>query len=415
MKKGKKDKALPKEGKGKRLNKRGDIKIPRGGPLVKYEDLGETFFIKAILDSYVDEWKRDHPGDKLSREYFYVSDVGRCPRQIFYQFKSADQKRDITVGTIMAFRFGSIFHDELQQRLRRLGYTTSRDVEFGTFHKVKFISRGRLDILIREEDGSQTIGEIKSKNPFGFDTDPDPEEMDQLLSYVEDCMNNPYFKTRGQVVNPWGYLIYVDRSGIGKPSIKAWKVFHSKERIEFIESFFVAVDQALKEGIVPERPFVRDSVSCTYCRFQDFCWAGVPVPEIPKHEKDESVLPPSMEIVESAAGSFISLDAQIKLLGKEKDIAERVLTAYFKGTGADSIPVGENKVVFIVGTKTILNEEILWERFRDVYNAFSKPQIGLLRAAVEAGLVDGTTFELAKSVAKTETVKVIRPKEKKEK
>ena len=379
---------------------RGEVKIER------LEELHPV--LNDLISRYVDDWKKEHPFDKLPREWFYVSDVGKCPRSIYYQFKYPEKKREMSPHTIIMFAFGNIYHDEIQTKFRKIGYTTNKGVEFGTWSKLNFAKRGRLDVLL-SEDGMTVVTEIKWKNPYGFQTEPEEWEVDQLLSYIEDCKKDPYFK--GRNIADYGYVVYLDSGLIASPPLAMYRIWFSEKRVEVIKSEFSELWDCIQKNKTPERPYERESWRCQYCRFLEWCWRGIPLPPEPKFEKDETIEPPSYEIVESMASSYLQTDLQEKELAKQRELARKVLIQYFKGTGKDEIVIGQEKIKFSLSNSYSLDEGYLWKKFKKIFNRIARPQVSLLKAALKDGLIDGTTFEKAKKLSGvSESLRIIRPK-----
>jgi len=371
--------------------------------------LDDDPFIKHITDFYREEWKRDHPGDKNPREWFYVSDVGRCPRSIFYQFKQPEKKRNLALSTLLMFKFGELFHEEVMRVFRALGYTTGKDIEFGTWSKVGFMKRGRIDALVKDPvvPAMFITTEVKSKNPYAFAADePNENEVDQLLSYMADIRADPYFKSRGGAIADFGYIFYIERSGLADMPFAVWKVHYSEERIEAIRREFRSLHRAIKQNSLPERPYTRDDINCQYCRFRDYCWEGVPLPEQPKHEADDTIEVPAMEIVESMAETYVRLKAEIKEKETELELAEKVLKRYFQGTGQDEMKA----VRYEKYNAAVINEAYLLRHAAKLWPKIAKPQVGLMREAVESGLMTGTVFEGAFTVEVRDRLKIKKEK-----
>lgn len=414
-----------KSGKSPADSRRGKAKdvsiIARDRGKVKVEKLPDDHpFVMSILDYYEDEWKRSHTSDKIPREWFYVSDVGRCPRSIYYQFFNAEEKKPMAASTIMMFKFGNLFHEELQRVLRNLGHSSGKFVEFGTWSKVGFMKRGRLDILLSMDGEDENVpvalvvGEIKTKNPYNFDSDPYDNEIDQALSYISDIRGDPYFARKK--IADYAYLIFIDRGGVATPSLCVWRVDYSEDRVKIIKREFRKLHKAIKEKTIPTRPYERDSVQCTYCRFQEsICWADIPRIEPPALEPDPTIEPPTKEIVDSMANAFVRLKDEIKEKEKDFDLAKKVLTQHFKATPSDEIKVGEATIKYSPSETTGLDVEYLLKYLQKKWHLFAKPQLGLLREAVASGQVDATTFEKAKIPGRSYSITISRPKKKKEK
>jgi CRISPR/Cas system-associated exonuclease Cas4 (RecB family) len=381
--------------------------VPKGE--VKMTHVPEHPLIGQLLDKYVDDWKREHSSDKKARPYFYVSDAGRCARQLVYQFLNPEQKHDMKPSTIAMFMMGGLFHEEIQTKLMKIGATTAKDIEFGTFGGFDFEVRGRLDVML-VEDGKYVVSDIKSKNSFAFNAEPGIEEVLQLLIYIHQCKMDKYFKKKGMEIADYGYLIYADRGGVAGVPVTMWRAEYDPVLVDQVREWFEKIDKVIKEKIYPERPFVRDSVDCSYCRFKEWCWRDLPEAVIPAHIKDESIIPPTQEIVESMAAVFASGKSKISELEKEIDQAEAVLKQYFKGTGQSELLTGNVKLRYEKYLSSEVDVEYLMRFARDKWTSFARPQIAMLREAVKAGTISGTVFEKAMKSKQMDRIKIDRPK-----
>jgi len=353
--------------------------------------------LKEIKDHFYDEWKREHPGDKLPREYFYHSDVGHCPRGTYYQFYYPEKKKDMAVSTILMFTFGNIFHEVIQNAQKKIGHTTNEGIEFGIWSKIGFLKRGRLDAILKE--GTPVlfvIEEIKSKNSYAFETPPDDSEVDQLLSYIHDCKNNLYFKAKGKTIGDHGYILYVDRGGLSDDQLAIYKVHYSEERIKVIEGEFARLHEAIQKKTTPVRPYARDSIKCLYCRFEDWCWRGIPRPEVPKIIPDASLEAPDEEIIESMVDVYFTNTAKIKELETDLELAKKGLKQFAKKTGKTDFHHEKGIIKASVTRGYSIDVAYLWKKHRNIFNLIATPAIGKLKTALKEGMIDGTTLEKAK-------------------
>jgi hypothetical protein len=190
-------------------------------------------------------------------------------------------------------------------------------------------------------------------------------------------------------------------------------VEYDETLVEAARDWFTKIHERIESKIVPERPFTRDSVPCSYCRFQSHCWADVPVPVIPEPSKNEAIVPPTQEIVESMAAVFVKGKARVSELEKEIALAEAVLMQYFAGTGNSILSVGEVALRYEGYDKTSLDEEYLLKHLRGVWTSIAKPTITSLREAVKKGVISGTTFEAAIKHDPAFRIKTDKPKAKK--
>lgn len=375
-----------------------ELSLPKDRGDVKLELMAPDFpLVRQLLESYLDDWKRDpkHGKDKQNRRYFYFTDVDKCPRRVFYDFTQAEKRRDMKAETMMMFTFGDLFHDEIQNRLRRMGATTNKHIEFGMWENkgLPFNKSGRLDVFLRApEDGSLLIvADIKSKDEFSINMQPSDDEVDQLMSYIDAAKVDKYLVEQEWKIADYGFLIYVTRR-----EIRFWKVELSAERTKVIEEEFKILWTTIEKGQLPTRPYIRDSVQCQYCRYLEYCWEGVPAPEVPKLEPDATITPPSQEIVESMAKTFLNVKKQIKELEKQEEIAERTLDAYFRSMGVTELRIDDRAVEYVKVTERSINVEWLKANVKpEIWPSIAKPGIALMEKAVKDKIIDGTTFERA--------------------
>jgi hypothetical protein len=364
----------------------------------------DHFLIRELVESYVEDWKegsgqRDHQ----KRGYFYISDVSKCDRAIFYDFKCPENKRPITAKTLMMFAAGNLLHDDLQSRAKKRGLVESgRDIEYG-LEDWATKATGRLDFLtpvyrfIETEKGIAVV-EIKTKNPYGFgDEEPNQDEVDQLLWYIDRLMDSANKSIKKLAVLPYGFILYADRSMSADPlPLAAWQVDFDPERVGIIKARYTTLDKAIAASEIPQRPFMRDSIKCQYCRYKEHCWQGVPEAAPALLMADESIAPPEQELVESMAARFIALQAEIKEREAEAKKCKATLSQYFKAKGAKEIPVNGDTITYTPVSHTELDAPFLYMKLKDVWFDITVPQTSLIEAAIKAGKVDPEVYERAK-------------------
>ena len=101
---------------------------------------------------------------RVNREHFYVTDVGSCPRAIYYAFLHSDKYEPLEPRVYRIFDNGDGVHERIVSYLDEL--KLRRAVEVPICLKNPYVS-GRLDAVI-ELRGKPLIVEIKSINHFGF-------------------------------------------------------------------------------------------------------------------------------------------------------------------------------------------------------------------------------------------------------
>ena len=378
----------------------------------------DHFLIREIVESFVEDWKgksgqRDHEKCK----YFYMSDVATCDRATFYNFTCPEKKRPITAKTLMMFAAGNLLHDDLQDRARRRALVESvRDVEYGIedwAHK----ATGRLDFILPvyrfiETEKGVAIVEIKTKNPYNFGIEePTQEEVDQLLWYTDRLKAHEAKSLKQTPVLDYGFILYADRSMTSDPlPLCGWRVDFDPARVTVIKARFDALDKAILAGQVPQRPYERDSIKCSYCRYRDHCWEGVPLSSPPAFEPDVTIQAPEMELVESMANRFIELQAEIKTKEAELEQAHETLMRYFKATGIESLPVNGAQIIHSFMARTDLDRQYLASMLADKWMIIAAPQAKLIEQAIKEGTIDPELYERAKRVRYIDQIKVKKAK-----
>jgi len=373
---------------------------------MKNQELGrDNRIIKSLMESYREEWLKG-PGqrDRIARRHFYISDVGKCDREVYYHFRHPEEKRPLADKTLVLFRHGDLYHEEIQDRLKKEKVIDSpRDMEYG-LEDLEIEVTGRLDIFIKEDNGL-AVGEIKSKNPYAFKAaEPDQKEIDQLLWYIY-CAKRSRSQRKRNILD-YGYLIYVERGEVSEFPYRVFKIDFDEEKMRKILSRFRKLREAINREEIPQRQYERDSIACQYCRFSDFCWQGVPKEEEPVFRADESVEKPEKELIDSAAEQYIKLKDEEKRLKEQLDEVHKLLMNYFKATGTEQISKNGKLIVHEFAKRVSLDLEYLENHAYDRWHVFSKPQISLIRKAVKDGLLDPEIYERAKKIEYQDRIKI---------
>jgi CRISPR/Cas system-associated exonuclease Cas4 (RecB family) len=383
------------------------------------EKLAEDhFLISELRESFVEDWKgKSGQRDHQKRNYFYMSDVAKCDRTTFYDFTCPEKKRPITAKTLMMFAAGNLLHDDLQDRARRRGLVDSaRDLEYGVAdwaHK----ATGRLDFIVPvyrfiETEKGVAVVEIKTKNPYNFgEEEPTQEEVDQISWYIDRLKEHEAKSLKQTPVLDYGFILYGDRAMISDPlPLCGWRVDFDPARVAVIKARFDTLDKAILANAVPQRPYERESIKCSYCRYKDHCWEGVPLAAPPAFEADETVEAPEMELVESMAESYIKLKAEAKRIDGELEAAHATLMRYFKATGTEILPVNGASIVHSFTKRTELDRDYLASMLADKWQIIAVPQAKLIEQAIKDGLVDPETYERAKQVKYSDSILIKKAK-----
>lgn len=357
--------------------------------------------IKELVGSYRDEWQhRSGQRDKEKRRYFYMSDVSKCDREIYYCFLHPEHKRTIADKTLIFFRHGNLYHEEAQSRLKKVGLVdNSRDLEYG-LEDWEIEATGRLDNFITE-NGGLAIAELKSKNPYGFNVEePVEAEMDQLQWYMSSAKKSKNLKKRN--ILDYGYILYLERGEISDFPILGWKISYDPERVEIIRERFTKLGKVIADKKIPKRPYERDSIKCQYCRFKEYCWRGVPVAAVPEFLPDDSIATPEQEIVESAEKRYVELKKEISEREKELKDIYAIIMRYFKSTGIEET----EKLKHIFSKSTSLDKEYLLSKLKTEWHLIATPQAKLIQKAIKDGVVDPEVFERAKKVEFRDSIRI---------
>jgi CRISPR/Cas system-associated exonuclease Cas4 (RecB family) len=366
----------------------------------------DHFLIRELVESYVEDWKaKSGQRDHQKRGYFYMSDVSKCDRTIFYDFTCPENKRSISPKTLMTFAAGNLLHEDLQGRARKRGLIESgRDIEYGLedWHTK---ATGRLDFIAAvykfiETENGIAVTEVKTKNDYNFgEEEPNQEDIDQVLWYIDRLTESAAKSIKKQTVLPYGFVLYAARSMSANPlPLAAWKIDFDPERVAIIKARFTALDNAIIAGEIPQRPYERDSIKCQYCRYKEHCWQGVPESPVAVLVADESIEPPERELVESMAAHFIELQAEIKAKETEAKKCKIIFAQYFKAKGIKEIPINGDAIVYTPVTETSLDAPFLYSKLKEVWFDISIPQAKLIEAAIKAGKVDPELYERAKII-----------------
>jgi len=361
----------------------------------------DHFLIKSLIDSYREEWQRGSGQRyKEKRKYFYISDVSKCDREIYYCFHNPDKKRTIADKTLVLFRNGNMQHEEIQFRLKsQKVIDNSRDLEFG-LEDWEVEATGRLDVFA-SDNGNLAVTEIKAKNPYSFvSEEPEPYETDQLLWYIFAAKKSKSIRQRK--VADYGFIIYVEGWPISDFPFTGWQVDYDEERVKAIRDRFKGLKKVIDDKELPRRPHERDSIKCQYCVFKEFCWQGVPEIIEPKRLPDISIKKPEMELVESAQDRYIELKLNIAKEEAELKGIRDILIRYFKATGMKET----EKITHFFGKSTRLDRNYLLKELEDKWTLIANPNISLMRKAVENGKIDAEILERAKKIIFNDSLRI---------
>ncbi|MCX7750905.1 MAG: PD-(D/E)XK nuclease family protein [Candidatus Bipolaricaulota bacterium] len=226
------------------------------------------------LDQYFQREERDRP-----RDYFYVSEVGKCPRQIYYAARGFPRP-PLDGLTARKLAVGDDAHRRLVQALYGMGIVVAAEVPIppgNLFH-------GRCDVIV-SLDGKNYVVEIKTAHPYSFDqmaSGPRRDHYLQLQLYLH------YFGI------PQGIVLAENKA---TQELREFVVPYDKPEVaRVLEQFERLRELVFVRGELPPLPGPEEKRDwefdqCRYCPYAAFCRENVArlpgLPEAPPASEDE--------------------------------------------------------------------------------------------------------------------------------
>ncbi len=210
-----------------------------------------------MLKEIIDKFYLDSNKDRVQTS-FYVSQAGKCPRQVFFKFKNAP-KKELEANILRLFDHGDHMHQLIMKPLlsTRDIHVVASEVDIPPQELV----RGRADAIV--SDGKDLyVLDIKSMNSMMFQkmTEPKEDNVDQLQFYLH------YFRI------PKGILLYVDKD---KLQLKEFIVEYDKNKTkEMIEGLRKLKSQIESDVVPPRIPEYPAKWPCGYCEYRAVCELG---------------------------------------------------------------------------------------------------------------------------------------------
>jgi len=207
-----------------------------------------------MLKEIIDKFYLDRQKDK-QQHHFYITDAGKCPRQVFFKFKNVP-KREMEAHILRLFDHGDSMHKLIMRPLlsTREIHVVASEIDIPPQELIS----GRADAIL--SDGRQLyVLDIKSMNSMIFErlVEPKPENVDQIQLYLH------YFRI------PKGILLYVDKD---KLKLKEFLVVYNKARAERLLNDLTRLKKQIDANIIPARlPDYPGNWQCQYCQFREIC------------------------------------------------------------------------------------------------------------------------------------------------
>ena len=211
-----------------------------------------------MLKELIDKYYLDRQAGKVQTS-FYISEAGKCPRQIFFKFKNVPRK-EMEANILRLFDHGDHMHQLIMKPLLSIRdvHVVCSEIDIPPQELV----RGRADAIISDGKNLYVL-DIKSMNSMIFRNMlcPKPENIEQIQLYLH------YFKILK------GILLYVDKD---KLELKEFAVSYNKNQAENLLKQLAKLKSQIDSGTVPSRlPDYPESWQCQYCQFRKVCDMGV--------------------------------------------------------------------------------------------------------------------------------------------
>ncbi len=195
-----------------------------------------------------------------TRDYFYVSEVSKCPRQIFYTMKGFPRP-PLDGVTARKLAVGDDAHRRIAQALYSMGVIVAAEVPLpadALFH-------GRADVIV-SLDGKNYVVEVKTAHPYSFEQmarGPRSDHAMQLQLYLH------HFGI------PQGIILAENKA---TQELKEFLVELDRPAVDrVLEGFRGLQELIVVQGRLPELPDKTDWEfdQCRYCPYVDLCRENV--------------------------------------------------------------------------------------------------------------------------------------------
>lgn len=208
--------------------------------------------LKEIIDKFYLEKEREKK-DK-DRIQFFISEVGKCPRAIFFKFKKAPSI-EIEPERLRIFDHGDFIHQIILRPLFSLGLIRATEVSIPP----QEIIAGRADAIL-SIDGIPYVLDVKSisgRTNFSKMDKPYPEHFWQVQLYLH------FFKIQK------GILLYVNKD---TQELKDFVFDYEPETVQNLLHWFKKLKSRIEKNLVPNRlADYPNNWQCQRCEFREIC------------------------------------------------------------------------------------------------------------------------------------------------
>jgi len=205
-----------------------------------------------MLKELIDKYYQDKRSER-EKKRFYISDAGKCPRQIFFKFKNAPCK-EIEPRLLRIFDQGNYVHLRLMRDLFSLGIAVASEIDIPSTEDVG----GRADAIITV-DNELYVVDFKSINSMILNKmeKPKDEHVLQVQLYLH------FFKIKK------GILLY---EGKDNSQMKEFLVDYNKNISTKILKDFKRLRINVDKNLLPKGLLdYPKNWQCRYCQYKELC------------------------------------------------------------------------------------------------------------------------------------------------
>lgn len=207
-----------------------------------------------MLKELINQYYIDNRKDRQQR-HFYISDAGKCSRQVFFAFKGIPGK-PIDANFLRLFDHGDSIHRMILKSL--LNIKDIRIVASEVDIPPQELISGRADAIIEREKQLYVL-DVKSINSraFGYLKEAKEENVLQLQLYLH------YLEIQK------GILLYVDKD---KLRLKEFIIDYNQTTAKMVLKGLVKLREQIDSNVLPSRlSDYPKSWRCRYCKFVEIC------------------------------------------------------------------------------------------------------------------------------------------------
>lgn len=206
---------------------------------------------EIINQYYLDREKEKKEKDRIQ---FYISEIGKCPRAIFFKFKKAPAS-DIEPERLRIFDHGDFIHQVTLRPLISLGLIRATEVPIPPHE----IISGRADAIL-SINGEPYVLDIKSisgRINFNKLDKPYPEHFWQVQLYLH------FFRIQK------GILLYVNKD---TQELKDFVFEYDSDLAQRLIEWFLKLKSKIEKDILPPRLIdFPDNWQCDGCQYRSIC------------------------------------------------------------------------------------------------------------------------------------------------